>query len=151
MVVDPMPAAAAAALVLKLPHAPFGLRSRLLREAFELSTKATPSLTWDATIRIQQGATLSLVVAANYALFTGVEDSGSLPGASSALAPGTDLIHGKIHFDRWPSAVIFLSFTPSGGTMVTQPIFFSSGLGVPRPEPAFIEVPKLCKLRQLTW
>ena len=151
MIVDPIPAAAATALASKISTVPHAVRPLVLLTASALATKATPSLTWDATIRIQQGATLSTLTAASYALFTGSENSGTLAGAASALAPGTDLIHGKIHFDKWPSAVIYLSFTPSAGTMVTQPIFFSSGLGVPRPEPAFIEVPKFCKLRQLTW
>lgn len=151
VVLDPVPAAAAAALTSKISTLPVALRGTLTKIVADLVTKATPSLSWDATLRIQLGAKLSWVVAANYALFVGSESSGTLPGAKSALAPGANLIHGKIGFELWPSAVIFVTFTPPGGSPAIQPIFFSSGVGVPRPEPAFIEVPKLCRLRQITW
>jgi hypothetical protein len=110
MIIDPIPAAAASALISKISTVPVAVRLLVLLTANTLATKATPSLTWDTTIRIQRGASLSTLTAASYALFTGPEGSGSLAGATSALAPGTDLIHGKIHFDMWPSTVIYLSF-----------------------------------------
>jgi hypothetical protein len=138
VVLDPVPAAAATELTRKLPGIPGFVRPVATKVIADLATKATPSLTWDATLRIQQGGTISPLVKASYVPFSGTEDSGTLSGASSALVPGTDLIHGKIHFSQWPSAVIFITFTPTGGALVRQPIFFSNGMGVPRPEPAFI-------------
>lgn len=151
VVMDPVPPAAAAALTRKLPGVPALLRGPLSAAIAKIATMATPALSWDATVRIQHGSKLGTFAVATYAPFIGSEDSRLLSGATSALSPGSDLIHGRIHFSEWPSAVIFISFTPPGAAVSRQPIFFSSGMGLPRPEPAFIEVPLLAKLRQVTW
>ena len=151
VVLDPVPAAAVAALSSKVPGVSPLLRPILQEVMRKIATKATPALTWDATVRIQQGPTLSPLITAEYALFTGDEKSSTLLGASPALAPGTDLIHGKVHFSQWPSAVIYLKFSPGGAGPVIQPIFFASGATVGKPETLQIEIPKLCKVRQITW
>lgn len=151
VVLDPVPAAAAAALGSKLPGVPLAFRGPLAAAIAQIATKATPSLTWDATLRIQHGSKLGAFATATYAPFVGSEDSRSLLGASSVLGAGSNLVHGKIHFSKWPSAVIFIAFTAPGAPLSRQPIFFSNGMGMPRPETAFIEVPLLAKLRQLTW
>lgn len=151
VVMDPVPAAAARALSMKLPLVPALLRGPLTAAIGRITTMATPSLTWNATLRIQRSGTMGPYAVATYAPYAGSEDSGLLLGASSALSTGTRLIHGKIHFSQWPSAVIFVTFTPPGAPVGRQPVFFSNGMGVPRPEPAFIEVPLLAKLRQVTW
>ena len=151
VVLDPVPAAAAAALTAKLPGLPLAVRAVVMSIVSDLATKATPSLTWDVGLRIQKGPALAPLVSAGYLPYAGAELSGSLPGASGVLAPGTHLIHGKVHFSLWPSAIIYLTYTPPAASPSLQPIFFSSGMSVPKPETAFILVPKLCKLRQVTW
>jgi hypothetical protein len=150
-VLDPVPAAAAAALTAKLPGLPPVARFPLEQAIRKLATSATPSLTWKATVRIQNGFVIPKLTVADYAIHVGAEESSLLPGASSALGASTNLIHGKVAFSRWPSAVLFAAFTPTGGSLQRQPIFFSNGIGVPRPETAQILVPKLCRVRQVTW
>jgi hypothetical protein len=53
LVLDPVPAAAAVALTAKLPGLPSFLRAPLIKAINDLTTKATPSLSWDATLRLQ--------------------------------------------------------------------------------------------------
>jgi hypothetical protein len=151
VVLDPVPAEAARVLTSKLPGVPASLRAPLTVAIRDLATKATPSLSWDATIRLQKGPELSFKAKLEYVAFINSESSGTLTGATSALTPGSDLIHGKIHFSKWPSAVIYLTASPPGGASITQPVFFSSGKTVSKPETLQIEIPKLCKTRQINW
>jgi hypothetical protein len=54
VVLDPVPAAAAKTLTAKLPGIPHILRAPLSKAISDLATKATPSLTWDAKLRLQR-------------------------------------------------------------------------------------------------
>ena len=151
-VLDPVPAAAAAALTAKLPGVPAPLRPALASAIQAIATKATPALSWDITLRVQRGTTLNPVFVANYAPFIGAEASGTISGAVSSFAGGTfGLEHGDITFSLWPSAVLYLTVAPTGKPAVTQPVFFSDGSGATPPVTLKILVPKLCKFRQLTF
>lgn len=150
VVLDPVPAAAAAALTSKLPGVPALARPALVAAIQFIATKATPALTWDLTLRVQRGSTLNPFFVATYAPFVGAEASSTIPGATSSLGTtGFGLEHGKISFSLWPSAVLYLTVAPTGKPAVTQPVFFSDGSRVGKPETLQILVPKLCKFRQL--
>lgn len=151
-VLDPVPAAAAAALTAKLPGIPAFARPPVEAAIRAIATKATPSLTWNVTLRLQRGAALSLLVKAEYGAFIGAESSSTITGAKSSLGSGSfGLEHGKIAFSLWPSAVIYLTSTLGTGSPDVQPVFFSDGSKVSKPETLQILIPKLCKLRQITF
>jgi hypothetical protein len=122
-----------------------------LRIVSRLAGKATPSLTWDGTVRVQRSSTLAPLTELSYLAFTGKEESSTLPGASGALRSGSGLVHGKVTSSQWPSAVVYLNLSSAGGGSYEQHVMFASGARVPRPEPAFIKVPSLVKVRQVTW
>jgi len=153
-VLDPVPTAAATALTARIPGLSSlpGISTAINAAVKQITDMATPSLTWDFTLRIQQGTTIDKITEASYLLFTGAETSSTLSFAKTAVGSGSsNLVHGRMTFSMWPSAVIYLTYTPAGGTAESQPILFSDGSTRPKPETAFIVVPKLCKLRQIKW
>ena len=113
---------------------------------------STPALEWDLTLRIQRGGSLGTLTRARYAADAPMSlDNSARLGTGSGLGVGKEnLVHGLVTTRRYPSYIAYLSITPRGGMLVSQPVFFADassrtlGLGE-------ILVPWDSKIRQVTW
>ena len=87
----------------------------------------TPALEWDLTLRLQSGASVANLTRARYAADAplSLDNSPRLGTGHRLGSTASNIAHGIITTRRFPSYIVYLSVTPLGGAIATQPVFFA--------------------------
>lgn len=109
---DPVPAAAAQQLVGDLSG--------------KLAAMVVPNLSWDVSLRVQQGEELPTSTKLRYAFSSAISLDSASQISDSATAPKTgNLLHGTIEVTQFPSYVLYLTVQDGSSNPTTQIAYFS--------------------------